>query len=64
MATESTLIVADVIEVAEFPEVAQRYRVFGVPKTVINERVSFDGALPEALFLAKVMEAASLVSRA
>jgi len=31
--------------------------VFGVPKTVVNEVVEFEGAAPEPLFLAQVMKA-------
>jgi len=51
-------VTADVIEVAEFPDVAQRYQVQGVPKTIINEQVSVDGAVPEARLLALVLDAA------
>lgn len=59
MAVESDKVTADVIEVQEFPTVAQKYQVFGVPKTIINERVTFEGALPEPRFLDKVLDAAS-----
>jgi len=55
MAMENRLIVADVIEADEFPELSQRYAVRSVPKTIINNRVEFVGALPEA----KVLEALS-----
>ncbi len=64
MAIDSSYVIADVIEVSEFPEVAQRYNVYSVPKVVLNEKTSFEGALPEALFLSKVLEAATLVTRA
>jgi len=57
MAVESEKVTADVIEVSEFPLIARRYNVFAVPKVVINDRVSFEGALPEALFLQKILEA-------
>jgi hypothetical protein len=40
--------VADVVEVTEFPELAQRYQIYGVPKVVINDRVAFEGALPRS----------------
>lgn len=59
MAVESANVTADVIEVMEFPLVAQHYDVYGVPKVVINERVSFEGAPPEHLFLERVVEAAA-----
>jgi len=57
MAMVSPHITADVIEVSEFPQLAQRYQVRGVPKTVINERVEFLGALPEPQFLQMVLRA-------
>ncbi len=59
MAIESEKVTADVIEVSEFPLIARRYDVFAVPKVVINDRISFEGALPEQLFLQKVLEAAA-----
>jgi predicted DsbA family dithiol-disulfide isomerase len=37
---------------------AERYQVMAVPKIVINDRVQFEGALPEAQFLAAVLQAA------
>ena len=49
---------ADVIEATEFPALADRYGVYGVPKVVLNETRSFEGALPEAAFLQHVMAAA------
>lgn len=57
MAVESERVTADVIEATEFPDLAQRYQLFGVPKTVIDDAVSFEGALPERHVLAKVLEA-------
>ena len=41
------LITADMVEVTEFPEVAARYEVQGVPKMVANGTSSLVGALPE-----------------
>ncbi len=57
MAAGSPRIVADVIEVQEYPQLAQMYAVRGVPKTVINDRLTFTGAVPEATFLERVLEA-------
>lgn len=57
MAIENLNIVADMIEVLEFPHLAQKYQVMAVPKTVINDLVSFEGALPESLFIEHVLEA-------
>lgn len=58
LAVESPQVTADVIEVAEFPDVAQRYHVYGVPKIVINESVSVEGAVPEPKFVDLVLDAA------
>ena len=57
MAMENPRIKADVVEVQEFPSMAQRYRVMGVPKIVINETVQFLGSVPEETFIVKVLEA-------
>jgi len=57
MAVESDMVRADMVESSEFPHLAHKYNVFAVPKTVVNEKVSFEGALPEPLFLEQVMKA-------
>jgi hypothetical protein len=57
MAVASERITADVVEITEFPELAQRYHVYGVPKVVINDDVEFEGALPEPRFLQEVLRA-------
>ena len=54
---ENAHITADVVEVSEFIDLAQRYQVQGVPKTVINDRIEFTGALPEPRFLQEVLKA-------
>ena len=56
-ALENDLIRADAIEASEFPELAARYRVFAVPRTVINGEASVEGALPEDFFLDAVLKA-------
>lgn len=58
LAVESDLITADLVEVTEFPSLAQRYQVRTVPRTVVNESGSFSGALPEAEFVKAVIAAA------
>ncbi|MEO0198561.1 MAG: thioredoxin family protein [candidate division WOR-3 bacterium] len=57
MALESDMIKAEVFEAIEFPFLAQKYGVYGVPKVVINESTSFEGALPEEMFLDYVLKA-------
>jgi glutaredoxin-like protein len=54
-AVESELIKADVIDAGEFPQLASKYGVMGVPKIVINEQIEFVGAVPENVFLEHVL---------
>jgi glutaredoxin-like protein len=37
---------ADMVDACAFPTLGERYRVHGVPRTVINGRPAFEGALP------------------
>ena len=57
LAMENETVTADIVEIGEFPHLAQKYGVMGVPKVVINEKHSFEGALPEALFIEHIVEA-------
>ncbi len=58
LAVESDLITADLVEITEFPHLAQRYQVRAVPRTVVNEMGSIEGALPEAQFVEAIIAAA------
>ena len=49
---------AEVIEVNEFPALAERYKVESVPLTLINDNVSIPGALPEPALVEQVVKAA------
>jgi predicted DsbA family dithiol-disulfide isomerase len=53
MAIESDLIRGDMVEVIEFPHLATRYQVMGVPRTVINETIHIEGAVPEPMLMAE-----------
>lgn len=44
-------ITAYAVEATEFPDLARRFRVTGVPKTVVDHRIEILGALPEAEFI-------------
>ncbi len=57
MAVASSQVRADCIEATEFPDLSRQYAVMAVPKIVINERVQFEGALPERQFLDAVLRA-------
>jgi glutaredoxin-like protein len=50
-------ITADMVEATEFPHLANRYSVRGVPRTVIGEDHAIEGALPESHFVQKVLAA-------
>jgi len=50
-------ITADMVEAIEFPHLSVKYNVRGVPKTVINEEYSVEGAVPENILLEKILEA-------
>ncbi len=56
-AIESELITADMVESIEFPHLANKYSVYGVPRTVINGKIHQEGAVPEPMMLAKLLEA-------
>ncbi len=59
MALYSEKIQADMVSALEFPYLADKYDVYGVPKTVVNDgEVLFEGALPEREFVAQVLRAA------
>ena len=57
VALESSHIVADMVEATEFPHLTQKYNVVGVPRTVINESITVEGAVPEEIFLEQVLKA-------
>lgn len=49
-------LTGDMVEAMEFQELAAKYDVFGVPKTVINEEFHLEGAYPEIMFVEKLFE--------
>lgn len=51
MAAFTEKVVAEVVEVQEFPDIGNTYQVKGVPLTVINEKYSFTGAANEQMLL-------------
>ncbi len=56
LAIEHQSITADIVEVTEFPQLAQKYAVMGVPKVVLNGDRSFEGAVNEQAFVEHVLE--------
>jgi glutaredoxin-like protein len=57
LAIESPLIRASCVEATEFMELSRKFRVTGVPKTVVNESIEILGALPEDEFVRTVVGA-------
>lgn len=57
LALASPLVRADMVDAADFPQLAARYRVQGVPLTVIGDRGSLAGAVPESRLLAELRRA-------
>lgn len=57
MAILNAHITADVVEVNEFMDMARRYSIRGVPKTVINDSVEFVGNVPEEDFVEAIRSA-------
>ena len=51
---------ADIVEASEFPDLAERYNVYAVPKIVINDDTEFVGAQPEPQFVGYIVQAAGL----
>jgi predicted DsbA family dithiol-disulfide isomerase len=59
MAFANPFITAVAVEATEFPDLARRYQVSGVPKTIVNDAVEILGALPEAAFVEQALSALS-----
>lgn len=58
MALASRYVRTDIVEVSEFPQMAQRYKVRAVPTTVIDDRVMFPGAVPPKVLVEIVLKTA------
>lgn len=57
MAIASDNVRADMVEATEFPHLAMKYNVMGVPRTVINETEFVEGAVPERMLLSAIRTA-------
>ena len=56
MAFANPLITADAIEATEFMDLTRKYRVTGVPKTVVNDQIEIMGGLPEEDFVRQALQ--------
>jgi glutaredoxin-like protein len=55
MAFANPNITAFAVEATEFPDLARKYSVTGVPKTVVNDSVEILGALPPDAFVSQAL---------
>ncbi len=55
MAFANPHITAYAVEATEYPDLARKYRVTGVPKTVVNDDVEILGALPQEMFIEQAL---------
>jgi len=51
IARYSTRVKSEVIEANEFPQLSMKFRVQGVPRTVVNGKFYAEGALPESMMI-------------
>lgn len=56
MAIENPNVRADMVEVTEYPQLADRYQVYGVPLTVTNDKYRFEGGAPELYFIPTLLQ--------
>jgi predicted DsbA family dithiol-disulfide isomerase len=56
MAYANEHITSSAIEATEFADLSRRFRVTGVPKTIVNDTVEIMGALPEEMFVRAALQ--------
>jgi predicted DsbA family dithiol-disulfide isomerase len=56
MALQNPHVTATAVEVTEFPDLARKYRVRGVPMTIVDDQVEILGALPEEAFVGQAVQ--------
>jgi len=59
MAMVSDRVTADMVEAQEFPDLSRKYKVMGVPRTVVNEDFHQEGAAPENMIIDLIRKAVS-----
>jgi predicted DsbA family dithiol-disulfide isomerase len=56
MAYANENITTIAVEATEFMDLSRKYRVTGVPKTIVNETIEVMGALPEEMYVRAVLQ--------
>jgi glutaredoxin-like protein len=54
LAMASDKVKASMVEATEFPHLASKYQVYGVPRTVVNDVIHVEGAVPESMLMDKM----------
>ena len=62
MAFANPNITAYAVEATEFPDLARRYMVNGVPKTIVNDEIEILGAVPQDEFIEQALQLPSAKS--
>ncbi len=55
MAWANPNLTAFAVEATEYPDLARKYRVTGVPKTVVDDTIEILGAIPEEAFIEQAL---------
>jgi predicted DsbA family dithiol-disulfide isomerase len=56
MAFSSPHVTSAAIDAMEFMDLSRKFRVTGVPKTIVNESIEIMGALPEDMFVRAALQ--------
>jgi protein-disulfide isomerase len=56
MAFANPNITADAVDAQEFMELSRKYRITGVPKTIVNDTIEILGGLPEEDFIEAALQ--------
>ena len=56
MAYANPNITADAVDAQEFMDLSRRYRITGVPKTIVNDTIEILGGLPEEDFIEQALQ--------
>jgi glutaredoxin-like protein len=56
LAVASEHVTAEMIDASEFPDLADRYHVHAVPRTVMNDALHVEGAVPEETLMEKLAQ--------
>src|SRR3954447_6144673 len=57
MAFANEHITAYAVEATQFPDLARKYRITGVPKTVVNDQIEILGGIPQDDFIQQALRA-------